>query len=133
MSAFLDTNLLVYAQSADPKGETARQAILSGGTISVQVVNEFSAVLRRKFRLEWHEIADAVEDVRAALDPVRPVGIDTWEAAVALARQHRYSFYDSLILASALEAGCDTLLTEDMQAGRRIEGLTIVNPFDREP
>ncbi len=133
MSAFLDTNLLIYAQSADPKGEIARQAILSGGTISVQVVNEFSAVLRRKFRLEWHEIADAVEDVRAALDPVRPVGIDTWEAAVALARRHRFEFHDSLILASALEAGCDTLLTEDMQAGRRIEGLTIVNLFDTAP
>ena len=133
MSVFLDTNLLVYAQSDDPKGEIARQAILAGGTISVQVINEFTAVLRRKFRLEWDEIADAVADVRAALDPVRPVGIDTWAAAVALARQHRFSFYDSLILASALDAGCDTLLTEDLQSGRRIEGLTIVNPFDREP
>ena len=133
MTAFLDTNLLVYAQSDDPKGEIARQAILAGGTISVQVVNEFSAVLRRKFRLEWHEITDAVADVRAALDPVRPVGIDTWAAAIALARQHRFGFYDSLILASALEAGCDTLLTEDLRAGRRIEGLTIVNPFQRGP
>ena len=132
MSVFLDTNLLVYAQSDDPKGAIARQAILAGGTISVQVINEFTAVLRRKFRLEWDEITDAVADVRAALDPVRPVGIDTWTAAVALARQHRFSFYDSLILASALETGCDTLLTEDLQAGRRIEGLTIVNPFDRE-
>lgn len=129
MSAFLDTNLLVYAQSDDPKGEIARQAILAGGTISVQVINEFTAVLRRKFRLEWDEITDAVADVRAALDPVRPVGVDTWAAAVALAGRHRFSFYDSLILASALEAGCDTLLTEDLQAGRRIEGLTIVNPF----
>ncbi len=133
MTAFLDTNLLVYAQSADPKGEIARQAILAGGTVSVQVINEFTAVLRRKLRLEWHEIADAVADVRAALDPVRPVGIETWTAAVALARQHRFGFYDSLILASALEAGCDTLLTEDMQAGRRIESLTIVNPFQRGP
>ena len=133
MSVFLDTNLLVYAQSDDPKGEIARQAILAGGTISVQVINEFTAVLRRKFRLEWDEITDAVADVRAALDPVRPVGIDTWAAAVALARQHRFSFYDSLILASALEAGCDTLLTEDLQAGRRVEGLIIVDPFDRAP
>ena len=133
MSAFLDTNLLVYAQSDDPKGEIARQAILAGGTISVQVIDEFTAVLRRKFRLEWDEIADAVADVRAALDPVRPIGVDTWAAAVALAREHRFGFYDSLILASALDAGCDTLLTEDLQAGRRIEGLTIVNPFDPEP
>ena len=51
MTAFLDTNLLIYAQGADAKGETARQAILAGGVISVQVVNEFAAVLRRKFGL----------------------------------------------------------------------------------
>lgn len=131
MTAFLDTNLLIYAQSADPKGEIARQAILAGGVISVQVINEFSSVLRRKFRLDWHAIAGAVADLRAALDPVRPVGVDTWASAIALARQHRFSFHDSLILASALEAGGDTLLTEDLQAGRRIDGLAIVNPFDR--
>lgn len=129
MTAFLDTNLLVYAQTGDPKGEAARQAILAGGVISVQVVNEFTSVLRRKFRFDWHAIAGAVADLRTALDPVRPVGIETWTAAVALARQHRFGFHDSLILASALEAGCDTLLTEDLQAGRRIDGLTIVNPF----
>ena len=131
MTAFLDTNLLIYAQSADPKGEVARQAILDGGVISVLVVNEFSSVLRRKFRLDCHAVAGAVADLRTALDPVRPVGIDTWTAAIDLARQHRFSFYDSLIFASALEAGCNTLLTEDLQAGRRIDGLTIVNPFDR--
>lgn len=131
MTAFLDTNLLVYAQSADPKGEIARQAILAGGVISVQVVNEFTSVLRRKFRLDWHAISGAVADLRTALDPVRPIGIDTWSAAVALARQHRFNYYDSLILASALEAGCDTLLTEDLQSGRRVDGLTVVNPFDR--
>ena len=130
MTAFLDTSLLIYAQSGDPKGEIARQAILAGGVTSVQTVNEFTAVFRRKFRLDWHAIAGAVADLRTALDPVRPVGIDTWASAVALARQHRFSFYDSLILASALEAGCDTLLTEDLQAGRRIDGLTIVNPFE---
>ena len=53
----------------------------------------------------------------------------THTEAVSLARTHGFSFYDSLIVASALEAGYDTLLTEDLQAGRRIKGLTIVNPF----
>ncbi len=129
MTAFLDTNVLIYAQTADAKAETARQAILSGGIVSVQVVNEFIAVLRRKLRREWAEVAAAVADVRTALDPVRPIDIDTCIAAIALARQHRLGFYDSLILASAIEAGCDVLLTEDFQTGRRIEGLTIVNPF----
>lgn len=129
MTAFLDTNVLIYAQGAGAKSETARRTILAGGVISVQVLNEFAAVLRRKFNLEWEVIAEAVADVRTALDPVRPIDVVTHTEAVSLARTHRFSFYDSLIVASALEAGCDTLLTEDLQAGRRVEGLTIVNPF----
>ena len=129
MTPFLDTNLLIYAQTSDDKAATARQAILAGGVISVQVLNEFAAVLRRKFNRDWDEIAEAVADVRTTLDPVRPIGMETHVAAVDLARQHGFGFYDSLIVASALEAGCDTLLTEDLQAGRRVQGLTIVNPF----
>ena len=103
--------------------------ILTGGVISVQVLNEFAAVLRRKFRLEWAVITDALADVRAALGPVRPVDVEIHLHAVALARSHGFSFYDALIVASALAAGCDTLLTEDLQSGRRVEDLTIVNPF----
>ncbi len=97
--------------------------------ISVQVLNEFAAVLHRKFHLEWEIIAEAVTDLRTALDPVRPIGIDTHTEAVSLAQSHGFNFYDALILASALEAGCDTLLTEDLQAGQRIASLTVVNPF----
>ena len=129
MSAFIDTNVLIYAQGTGPKSETAREAILAGGKISVQVLNEFAAVLRRKFRLEWDQIADAVADVRAALGPVRPVDIETHLHALDLARAHGFNFYDALIVAAALGAGCDRLLTEDLQGGRRINGLTIVNPF----
>ena len=129
MTAFIDTNVLIYAQGTGAKSETARQAILAGGVISVQVLNEFAAVLRRKFRLEWDVIADALADVRAALGPVRPLNVEIHMHAVALARSHGFSFYDALIVASALAAGCDTLLTEDLQAGQRVAGLTIVNPF----
>ncbi len=129
MRPFLDTNLLVYAQTSDPKAEAARKAILAGGVISVQVLNEFTAVLRRKFKRDWDEIAQAVADVRITLEPVRPISVETHAAAVNLARQHGFSFYDSLIVASALEARCDTLLTEDLQAGRVVQGLTIVNPL----
>lgn len=129
MSAFIDTNVLIYAQGAGPKSETARRVVLAGGIVSVQVLNEFVAVLRRKFRLEWDAVADALADVRAALGPVRPIDVDIHLSAVTLARLHGFEFYDALIVASALEAGCDTLLTEDLQSGRRVAGLTIVNPF----
>ena len=129
MRPFLDTNLLVYAQTSDPRSAAARQAILAGGVISVQVLNEFAAVLRRKFKRDWDEIAEAVADVRITLDPVRPISLETHMAAVDLAREHGFSFYDALIVASALEARCDTLLTEDLQTGRSIQGLTILNPL----
>ena len=129
MSAFIDTGVLVYAQGAGPKSETARQVVLAGGVISVQVVNELAAVLRRQFRLEWDLVADALADVREALGPVRPIDVDIHLRALDLARSHGFGFQDALIVASALAAGCDTLLTEDLQAGRRIAGLNIVNPF----
>ncbi|MCY3672390.1 MAG: PIN domain-containing protein [Alphaproteobacteria bacterium] len=129
MTIFFDTNVLVYAQGPGIKGDKARQALTDGGVISVQVVNEFANVLRRKFRLEWNIVAAAVADVRELFDSIRPVDIETHEAAIALAEAHGFSFYDSLIVASALQAGCETLLTEDLQAGRRIDSLVIVNPF----
>lgn len=129
MTAFLDTNVLVYAQGDDAKGEIARRVILEGGIISVQVLNELVAVLRRKLDLGWAEIGLAVEDVRAALDPVRPIGVETHEAARTLAAEHEIGFYDGLIVAAAIEAGCTRLLTEDLQAGRRLGPVTVVNPF----
>lgn len=121
--------MLICAQGTGARSETARRVVLAGGVISVQVLNEFAAVLRRKFRLDWEVVADALADVRAALGPVRPIDLDIHLNAVTLARLHDFGFYDALIVASALEAGCDTLLTEDLQTGRRVAGLTIVNPF----
>ena len=72
MTAFIDTNVLIYAQGTGDKSEVARTVILTGGVISVQVLNEFVAVLRRKFGFDWDVVAEAVADVRAALDPPRP-------------------------------------------------------------
>lgn len=129
MKAFIDTNVLIYAHAAGEKSEMAREAILAGGVISVQVLNEFASVLRRKFRLEWAVIADALADVRTALGPVRPIDVEIQIRALALSRSYGFNFHDALIVASALAAGCDALLTEDLQAGQRVEGLTIVNPF----
>lgn len=129
MRAFIDTNVLIYAHTSGEKSEMARQAIRAGGVISVQVLNECASVLRRKFRLEWDVIADALADIRAVLGPVRPIDVQIHLRALALSRAYGFNFYDALIVASALAAGWDTLLTEDLQTGQRIEGLTIVDPF----
>jgi len=95
----------------------------------VRVLNELANVLRRKLARDGPEIREVLGDVPAALDPARPLTVETHAAAVALAQEHQLGFYDALIVAAALEAGCDTLLTEDIQHGRRIGGLTLVNPF----
>lgn len=129
MSAFFDTNILVYAQQTGGKAERARALFVDGGKISVQVLNEFTVVSRRKQRRDWREIAEAISDVLAMVDPPLALTHDLHMAAQALAEEHRLAFYDALIVSAALEAGCDTLFSEDLQHGRRIDGLVIVNPF----
>ena len=129
MSAFFDINILVYAQQTDAKGDRARELFAAGGKLSVQVLNEFTAVSRRKQRRDWREIAEAVADVLTMVDPPLALTLDLHNSARALAQDHGLSFYDALIVSAAIEAGCDTLFSEDMQHGRSIGGLAIVNPF----
>ena len=129
MSAFFDTNLFVYAFSDGPKQTAARMALADGGFVSVQVLNEFADVMRRKQRCAWSEIEAALAVVQIRFPEPLPLTVETHGAALSLARDHALSFYDALIVASALEAGCDTLFSEDMQDGRAFGGLTIRNPF----
>jgi predicted nucleic acid-binding protein len=129
VSAFFDTNILVYAQQAGAKADRARALLAGGGRLSVQVLNEFTAVSRRKQGKEWHEIGEAISDLLALVEPPLALTLDLHAAARALAEEHRLSFYDALIVVSAIEADCNVLYSEDMQHGRTIGGLAIVNPF----
>jgi predicted nucleic acid-binding protein len=130
MKPFLDTNILVYAVlSDDPRCATAERLLTAGGTISVQVLNEFANVARLKLKWPWPDIEATLALVRSRSTKVRDITVSTHETALAHARRSGLSFYDALIVASAIEAGCDTLYSEDMQHGRTIGGLAIVNPF----
>ena len=129
MSVFFDTNILVYAISSDPRREVAQQALARGGTVSVQVLNECANVLRRKLNQPWPWILDAIAALRAGIGDVRPLTVATHDVALRIARDHAVSFYDALILAAAQEARCDTLFSEDLQHGWKLNGLTITNPF----
>jgi len=129
VKAFFDTNILVHTATSEAKKQQAADCLRLGGCASVQVLNEFVHVARRKLRHDWPQIEFALGLFRAALDDVAPVTLNTHTSAVLLAREHGLSFYDALIVAAAIEAGCDTLFSEDMQHGRSIGGLTIVNPF----
>jgi predicted nucleic acid-binding protein len=103
---------------------------VSGGTISVQVLNEFVSVARRKLGRSWPELIRATRDFRTALSEPLTISLATHEAALVIAEWDGIAFYDALIVASAPEAGCVTLFTEDMQDRRLIAGrLTIRNPF----
>ncbi len=129
MTAFFDTNILVYAQSGDRKGEIAREVVSGGGWLSVQVLNEFVSVLARKQRKTWAEIEEAVTDVLAIVEEPIPLTLPIHHDARRLAADHTLSFYDALIVAAAFGGGCTVLYSEDLQAGRRFGPLTIVNPF----
>jgi predicted nucleic acid-binding protein len=93
------------------------------------VLNEFASVASRKFKMSWVEIQDVLAQVRVACS-VEPVTMATHDRALALVKRHQLSWYDALIVASALIAECDTLYSEDIQDGKVIERrLTIRNPF----
>jgi predicted nucleic acid-binding protein len=130
---FFDTNILVYAFAAnDPRSAVAESLIAEGGVIGVQVLNEFTNVTRRKLQWNWDQIESSLAVVEALLGPAAPLTTAIHARAVALARDHSLSVYDALIVAAALDSGCQLLYSEDLQHGRRFETLTVENPFRRE-
>jgi predicted nucleic acid-binding protein len=127
---FFDTNILVYAVvEAGFKTSFAEELLIDGGVISAQVLNEFINVLLNKMKWTWPEIEVARSTLLSRFSNVEPLTLLTNDYGVHLARLYKLPFYDALILASALEAGCDELITEDFHNGQRFGSLTIVNPF----
>ncbi|HET9265462.1 MAG TPA: PIN domain-containing protein [Vicinamibacterales bacterium] len=129
--AFFDTNILVYVVGQKKeRTDTAEALLAGGGIISVQVLNELANVTRKKLRLSREEIDEALAAIRVLCPSPVPLTIDTHDAGRRIAAKYGYSMFDGLIAASALEAACDTLYSEDLQNGQVIEGrVTIRNPF----
>ena len=127
---FIDTNVLLYLLSEDSGKADVAEALLSqGGIISVQVLSEFTSVCARKLKMSYADIREILATIRVVLD-VRDITPATHEAALDVAERYGYSFYDSMILAAALHAGCRRVYTEDLHAGQKIKDqLLIVNPF----
>lgn len=126
---FLDSNILVYLVAGDAtKADRAQALLRDRPTISVQALNEFVSVARRKIKLTWPEIRLVLATVKAACRVV-PITLETHEGAVTIAEQSGLNIYDALMVAAAAQAGCRTLLTEDLNAGQRIGTVTIRNPF----
>jgi predicted nucleic acid-binding protein len=128
--AFFDTTIFVYAiVQDDPRADAALALATGGGVVSLQVLNEFAAVARKKAKMSWTDIRVALESITVLCPNPLPITLDTHTRAIAIAETHGFKIYDALIVASALEGRCTTLYS-DMQDGQVMEGkLTIRNPF----
>lgn len=131
--SFFDTSVLLYLLSAEPgKADRVEELLARRGTISVQVLNEFTAVATRKLGLSFAEIREVLGTVRAICH-THPLQVDHHDRGVDIAERYRFSFYDSIIIASALIAGCKTFYSEDLQHKQVIDKqLTVINPFARK-
>jgi predicted nucleic acid-binding protein len=133
-SAFVDTNVVVYAFDEDEpaKQERARE-VLSGAdqllVLSTQVLAEFYVTVTRKLArpLDASTARQAVEQLSEL--PVVPTDADLVLAAIDVSDRHELSFWDGLIVQAASSAGCDTILTEDLSHGSVIAGVSVDNPF----
>jgi predicted nucleic acid-binding protein len=128
---FFDTNVVIYAIAQnDARGPRAEALLAMGGVVSVQILNEFVSVARRKIRMPWKDVTEALAAILVLCPSPVPISVDTHGAALRIAEKYGYEIYDALVAASALEAKCTTLFSEDLQDRQIIEGkLTIENPF----
>jgi predicted nucleic acid-binding protein len=127
---FIDTNVLLYLLSGDDaKADRVEKTLAEGGVLSLQVLNEFASVASRKLRMSIAEIREALAVIRAVCKIV-PISEETHDVGLQIAERYGASVVGSMVIASALLAGCKTLLSEDFQHGQIIEGrLEIRNPF----
>jgi len=131
---FLDTNVLIYAYSVDEKEKQEKATALLNIyseqlIISNQVLNEISNTLFKKFRKTSLEVRSVILEISSALTVV-DFHLKTQLVAITIKERYGLQFYDSLIIATALEYGCTKLISEDMQHGLVIDNcLTVENPF----
>ncbi len=132
--SFFDTNVLLYLASSDQtKAQRAKVLVGAGGVISVQVLNEIANVTQRKLGHDWNRTHALLDTLRGLL-AVKPLTVEIHDAGLALAERYRLSIYDAMIVASALDAGCTTLWSEDMHDSLLIDGrVQILNPFRPGP
>jgi len=131
---FLDTNILIYCYSVDEKNKQEKALNLvdkysENSIISTQVISELSNILFKKFKLSSIEIERTILEIDNYIDIVN-FSMTTQIKALKIKDKYKLQFYDSLIIATAIENQCTVLYSEDMQDGLLIDDiLTIVNPF----
>ncbi|MBF0160005.1 MAG: PIN domain-containing protein [Magnetococcales bacterium] len=129
---FLDSNVVIYAFSSTETDKRCRSRALletSGAWVSIQVLNELANVMMRKFNQTSSAIRKVVNQI-SSISKTYHINSNSIGHALNIVECYHYAYYDSLIIAAALESGCTMLYTEDMQHGQVIDSqLTIINPF----
>ena len=132
---FFDTNVVLYAftsrasASSDTRAEKAEELLNLGGIVSVQVLNEFADIAVHKLKFTWDAVERGLNAVTELCGRAFPLDAETHNLAIALSKRYGFRIYDSLIVAAAEQAGCETLYSEDLHHGQSIGKVKIVNPF----
>lgn len=129
---FLDSNIIVYCYSHSEKKKQEKAKHLTASTdahISLQVLNECCNVLRKKFQLSFVTIEEIVKDLTANLN-IQPLDSNSILHACRIAERYRTSYFDALMIATAIECECKAFYSEDMHDGQMFEkSITVINPF----
>jgi predicted nucleic acid-binding protein len=129
---FLDTNVLLYAYSVtEPAKQLAAVSVMREpeSYISTQVLAEFANICRRKYAYDWPAVENLLTELMVNFS-IHTNTPQTILRATQVAQRYGFSWFDSLIVAAALECGCQTLYTEDLQHGQLLDGgLRVLNPF----
>ncbi len=136
MKAFIDTNVLIYWVDDSARADLVEQLLAQQSVISVQVLNEFANVLRKKRAMRLEDI-QTLSTMLIDTCEVFDLSVRTHQAALALMARYNLSVYDANIVAAAALSDCAILYTEDMQDGLNIKlpalanstSLVIRNPF----
>ena len=128
---FIDTNIVIYSLSQNTVKQDVAIALLAQSPVtSVQVLSETSNVMRRKLGFDIPSVKAVINRIALECSRVQPLSMSTLRYGLELSERYGFSHYDSLIVASALEAGCIELYSEDMHDGLIVDQqLAIVNPF----
>ncbi|MEM0912819.1 MAG: PIN domain-containing protein [Pseudomonadota bacterium] len=133
--ALLDTNIIICLfDSTDRLKQNKAERLVFGGLengdacISQQVLHESLNVFVRKLNFTFDDAQRVLNDILLPLCiPIPPASL--YNRALVINSRFKYGFYDSLVIASAVELGCRQVFTEDLQNGQTLETVTIVNPF----
>jgi predicted nucleic acid-binding protein len=133
---FVDTNILIYAHDSDAemKNAVASQMVeelwqTHLGVISAQVLQEFYVNITTKIPKPLPKAQASIYVERYFVWPVIRLSTETIRKAFEIERHNKVSFWDAMIVSAAFQAGAATILSEDLNAGQKIAGIKIVNPF----